>query len=216
MANFAVIGLGRFGRAVASHLTREGQGVLAVDRDESRLALVATSVEGTATADTTSEEAVAALRLERLTGVVVAIGPRSTEASLLTTAILHELEIPRIVARAFDDRHRRLLLAMGATEVVNPEEESGQRLALHLANPSIVEQVSLGEATIAEVETPESFVGRQIEDLDLRRQFSVTLLAIRRDGRTRANPDITTVIASDDVLLLLGSSDAVRAVAALR
>lgn len=216
MASFAVIGLGRFGRAVARHLTLEGQAVLAVDRDERRLELVVEEVEGTALADTTDEEAVATLQLERLAGVVVAIGPHATEASLLTTAILRELDVPRIVARAFDDRHGRLLLSMGATEILNPEDESGKRLAQQLAYPAIVEQVRLGDAAIAELEAPETFVGRPIESLDLRRQFSLTLLAIRRDEHTRANPSGEEEIESGDILVLLGSADAIRAIAALR
>lgn len=216
MANFAVIGLGRFGRAVARHLTLQGQAVLGIDLDETRLELVAAVIDGTALADTTDEEAVAALQLERLAGVVVAIGPRATEASLLSTAILRELEIPRIVGRAFDDRHGRLLLSMGATEILNPEDESGERLALRLAYPSILDQVRLGDASIAELEAPEAFVGRQIESLELRRAFSVTLLAIRRQEHTHANPDSEHEIESGDVLVLLGNSDAIRAIAALR
>jgi trk system potassium uptake protein TrkA len=124
--------------------------------------------------------------------------------------------VPRIVARAFDDRHSRLLFAMGAHEVLNPEEESGERLALHMAYPTIVDQLQLGEATIAEIEAPEAFVGRHIESLDLRRQFLVTLLAIRRQERTHSNPAADDEIESGDVLVLLGSADAIRAIAALR
>ena len=122
MAEFAVIGIGRFGRAVALNLVAQGQGVLAVDLDPARLAGVAAEVDSTAVADTTDPDAVAVLGLERAACTVVAIGSRATEASLLTTAILAQREVPRVVARAFNERHARLLLAVGAHEVLNPEQ----------------------------------------------------------------------------------------------
>lgn len=216
MAEFAVIGIGRFGRAVARNLTLEGQAVLAVDRDRGRLERVAEEVDSVAEADTTDEAMVAALELDRMATVVVAIGSRATEASLLTTAILKELEVPRIVARAFDERHARLLLAIGANEVLNPEDDVGRRLARHLAYPSIVDQIRVGESTVAEVEAPEAFAGRTLAELDLRNRHQVSLLAIRREGRMRSNPGAEDAIESGDVLVLLGGAGAIEEVAALK
>lgn len=216
MSEFAVIGLGRFGRAVARSLSANGESVLAVDIAPDRLSRLAGDVDAVATADTTSEDAVKALRLERMSAVVVTIGSRATEASLLTTAILRELDVPRIVARAFDERHARLLLEIGASEVLIPEDEVGSRLALRLSAPRVLDQIPLGDVAIAEIETPEGFVGRSLAELGLRARRGVTVLAVRRDGETVPNPGGDQTIHEGDILVVMGRPDVVRDVAALK
>lgn len=216
MADLAVIGLGRFGRAVARSLVRDGQAVLAIDRDPARLEQVAEEVDATARADTTDEEAVAALQLERMACVVVAIGSRATEASVLTVAILRELEVPRIVARAFDERHGRLLLAIGANEVLNPEDEIGERLALHVARPGILDQIRCGSGWVAEVEAPEAFVGSPLSDLDLGPAHRVEVLAVRRGDEVTARPETDWTVESGDVLVVFGDEEAIHRIEALR
>jgi trk system potassium uptake protein TrkA len=216
MSEFAVIGLGRFGRAVARSLVREGQAVLCIDRDPARLAQVGEEVDATARTDTTDQDALAALKLDRMSCVVVTIGSRATEASLLTVAILRELGVPRIVARAFDERHARLLLAIGANEVLNPEDEIGARLALRLVRPGIVDQIRLGEGTLAEIEAPEAFAGSSLGELDLRSRHGVVVLAIRRGSDVVTAPGADIGVESGDVLVLLGDEEAIQRVAALR
>lgn len=216
MADFAIIGMGRFGRAVARSLVGDGQAVLCIDRDARRLAQVADEVDATVRADTTDESAVRALKLDRMTGVVVAIGSRATEASILTVAILRELGVPRIVARAFDERHARLLLAIGASEVLNPEDEIGARLALRLAHPSIIDQFRLGDGTLAEVEVPEAWVGTPLGELDPRSRWGVTIVAVRRGDEVSINPSAESLLESGDVLVVLGEDGAIDGVAALR
>jgi trk system potassium uptake protein TrkA len=216
MAEFAVIGLGRFGRAVARSLVREGQAVLVIDHDPARLEALAGEVDATSRADTTDEQAMAALQLGRMACVVVTIGSRATEASVLTVAILRELRVPRIVARAFDERHARLLLAIGANEVLDPEDEIGTRLASRLVRPGVLDQIHFGDATVAEVEAPEAFVGSSLGELDLRKRLSLSVLAIQRGGQVTANPGAGATVESGDVLVLLGSEAAISRVAALR
>lgn len=215
MAQYAVLGLGRFGRAVARGLARAGASVLAIDRNQARLGRVAAEVDSVALADTTNEAALAALALDRMTACVIALGPRATEASLLTTALLAEQGVPCIVARAFDPRHARVLLAIGAHEVVNPEDEMGSRVAARLAHPGILEQIPLGDARLAEVETPESLVGRSLGQVDLGGRYRVSVLAIRRQGTTRARPEPAAVLESGDVLIVLGKGADIERLAEL-
>lgn len=212
---FVVIGLGRFGRSLVLNLTHQGRSVLAVDLDPERVEMVKEDVDAAVIADTTDEQALAELPLERMTCAVVTIGARATEASILTTALLRQLGVPRVVVRSFNDLHARVLLAVGASEVINPEDEMGRRLALHLSNPAIGEQIQLGDATITEVETPEAFVGHSLAELDLRNRLDVTVLALRRGDRVRANPRSSEQVESGDVLVLMGSDASVRRVAAL-
>ncbi|HVS16091.1 MAG TPA: TrkA family potassium uptake protein [Thermoanaerobaculia bacterium] len=213
---FAVIGMGRFGRAVARSLAREGQAVLAIDLDPERLEQVSGEVDATTRADTTDEDAMAALRLDRMSCVVVAIGSRATEASLLTVAILRDLQVPRIVARSFDERHARLLLAIGANEVINPEDDMGARLAWLLARPGILDQFQLGDARVAEVEAPEAYVGRSLEELDLTGRHGLAILLLRRGEDVVANPGRQERIESGDVLVVLGGEQEIRGLATLR
>lgn len=211
---FAVIGLGRFGRSLVQALEAESQTVLAIDVDRERVETVADLVDGAVVCDTTDEEALVGLGLERMSCVVVAIGERATEASILTTALLRQIGIPRIVARSFNDLHARVLRSVGAHEVVNPESEMGQRLAAQLANPGIVDRLELGDAEIAEVTAPEAFVGRSLAHLDLRNRAGVTVLALRRGDHVISNPAADDEVESGDVLVVLGRDEAVRRLAA--
>jgi len=216
MADFAVIGLGRFGRAVARSLALSGQAVLAVDRDPRRLEQVADEVDSVVAADTTDERRMKALDLRRMACVVVTIGSRAMEASLLTTAILRDLGVPRIVARSFDERHARLLLAIGAHEVLNPEDEIGRRLALTLAHPGVLGQLPLGASAVAEIEAPEAFAGRRLDELDLVSRHGVAVLAIRRGDGLQPCPPPAATVESGDALVLLGDGGALRRLAALK
>jgi trk system potassium uptake protein TrkA len=201
---------------VERSLVREGQAVLVIDHDPARHEALAGEVDATSRADTTDEQAMAALQLGRMACVVVTIGSRATEASVLTVAILRELRVPRIVARAFDERHARLLLAIGANEVLDPEDEIGTRLASRLVRPGVLDQIHFGDATVAEVEAPEAFVGSSLGELDLRKRLSLSVLAIQRGGQVTANPGAGATVESGDVLVLLGSEAAISRVAALR
>lgn len=216
MGDFAVIGMGRFGRVVARELAREGEAVLALDLLTERLDAVREEVDSVMAVDATDERAMAGLELARLNCAVVTIGSRAMEASLLTTAVLRELDVPRIVARAFDDGHARLLLAIGANEVINPEEEMGHRLALSLAHPEILGQARLGEESLAQVEAPESYVGQRLGELDFATGLSATILAIRRDGAVLTHPGDDEEVAGGDVLVLLAEPEAVRRLAAMK
>jgi trk system potassium uptake protein TrkA len=124
--------------------------------------------------------------------------------------------VPRIVARAFDERHARLLLAIGANEVLDPEDEIGTRLASRLVRPGVLDQIHFGDATVAEVEAPEAFVGSSLGELDLRKRLSLSVLAIQRGDQVTANPGAGATVESGDVLVLLGSEAAISRVAALR
>lgn len=213
MSDFAVIGLGRFGRAVVRSLAAAEQKVLAIDRDGGRLDAVSEEAESVVQADTTDERTVASLDLARMDAVVVTIGSRATEASLLTTAILRDLDVPRIVARAFGRRHARLLLAIGAHQVLNPEEEIGQRLALRLAHPGILDHLHCPGAVVAQVEAPEAFAGRSLEEVDLPRRHGVSVLVLVRGDRLIPNPPPEERLESGDRLVVMGDDDDVRSLA---
>lgn len=213
--DFAVIGLGQFGRAVALHLVEQGAAVLAVDVDPERAKLVESSVDAVVVADATEEAALAELGLERMSCVVVAMGLRAKDTSIMVTALLRQRGVRRVVTRATSELHGRVLLAVGAHEIVNPEQEMGARLAHHLANPHVVDQFALGrDLVVAEVEAPETFADRSLRELGLRQKSRVTVVLVRRGGRVISTIDPDERLASGDMLVVLGPPDAVRRFAA--
>lgn len=215
IGEFVVVGLGMFGRVVALGLARANQHVLAIDIDEDEVRSMAADLDAVVQADATDEAALRELRLERMTCGVVAIGAESMEASILATALLRQIGVPRIVARSLSDLHARVLLAVGAHEVVSPEVEMGQRLAHRLSHPSILDRFDLGDsAELAEVEIPAQFVGKTLVQVDVRRQHGLTVVAIHRGGRIIANPDRHEELRPGDILVVIGSAGAVSRFAA--
>jgi len=216
VGRYLVIGLGMFGRNLVLHLARAGQSVLAIDRDEKLVQEIASEVDAAVCADSTDEAALHELNLQEMTCGVVAIGADATECSILTTALLRQIGVPRIVARGTSELHSRVLYAVGAHEVVNPEEAMGKRLARHLAQPSVLEHLELGEdAELAEVELPEAWVGKNLVELEVRRRFGTSVAAVRRAGRILAPLSGIETLETGDVLVIIGAPESISRLAAL-
>jgi len=216
MAEFAVIGLGAFGRTVALELTRQGQSVLAIDCDDDAVQAISAEIDAAIAADATDEAALGELDLARMTCAVVAIGMESTESSILATALLRQMGVPRIVARAVSPLHARVLHTVGAHEVINPEESMGRRLAGRLAYPTIFERLELGDrAELAEIAVPETLVGKDLVELDLRREHGISALAIRRGPQLEATLTGREKLESGDILVVIGSPEAIAKFAEL-
>jgi len=215
VGEFVVIGLGMFGRMVATSLAREGQAVLAIDINEDEVNRMATELDAVVRADATDEEALRDLRLDRMSCAVVAIGAESMEASILATALLRQIGVPRIVARSLSDLHARVLRAVGAHEVVSPEVEMGQRLAYRLSHPNVLDRVELGDnIELVELEVPAQYVGKTLVEIDVRRRFDITVVAIHRGDKIVANPSRDEALREGETLMVIGSSSAVGRFAA--
>jgi trk system potassium uptake protein len=213
---FAVIGLGHFGRSVAAHLVREGNAVLAIDRNPERAQMVSDEVDAVMVADATVEVALAELGLERMTCVVVAMGVSAKETSIMVTALLRQRGVPKIVSRAFDELHARVLLAVGAHEIVSPEQDMGARLARHLSQPNVEDEIILGaHDLLAAVHTPHALVGLPAHAQEIVPRFNVEILAVVRED-TVITKDLSELrMQTGDRLLVLGDVRAVRRFAAL-
>jgi trk system potassium uptake protein TrkA len=211
LSEFVVIGLGRFGQSLALNLSRAGHSVLAIDPDERVVAELAADLDAVVAADATDEAALRELNVDRMGTAVVAIGMDSMQASILTTALLRQLGVPRIVARSLSPLHSRVLVAVGAHTVVNPEEEVGRRLARRLSEPSVLKRYELsGDTSLAEIELPASFVDKTVTDLDVRAKFGVTVLAVRRNDDIVAITTGAESFRENDVLVVIGPDEGVR------
>jgi len=216
MAEFCIIGLGAFGRAVALSLTSQGHSVLGIDSNRDEVDRIASELDTIVCADSTDEEALRELRIDRIGCAVVAIGADSMEASILTTTLLRQLGVPQIVARSLGSLHARVLRAIGAHRVVSPEWEMGKSLAYQLAQPSVLDRFDLGdEVEVVEIEAPQSFVGQTLVELDVRRRFSISVAAIRRGDRVYATLGGGEQIENGDVLVVIGRDEAIAKLAAL-
>lgn len=212
-SEYLVIGAGQFGRSVAENLRRLGQSVLVVDIQQKIIEGIADEVDAAVAADATDEAALVELKAASVTTAIVTIGTEAVEASILATALLKQLGVPRIIARSTNPLHGRVLHSVGADEVIAPEEEIGRRLATRLAHPTIKDQLDLGNASLAEVRVPERFAGQSLRELNIRQRYNVTVIGIQRDGQIVPNPRADEKLAGSDVLLIIGATDAVQAVA---
>jgi trk system potassium uptake protein len=207
MKQAAVIGLGRFGASVARTLANAGCEVLGVDVDESRVKAVADEITDAVRANALDEEALRALGLRNFEVVVVAIG-HEVQASILVTVLLKEMGIPKIVAKAQDDLHGRVLQKVGADIVVFPERDMGVRLAHTLISRNVIDEIQLStDYSILEIEAPPRFLDRSLKDLELRQKFGLTVLAIRRADRIIVSPDATQIVEEGDILVTLGQPE---------
>ena len=179
MKQFAVIGLGRFGSRVAIGLYQEGADVVAVDVNEELVDEIKNLVTTAIVMDATDEKALATLQPDGLSGVIVAIG-KDVEASILITAVLSEMNAPKIMSRASNELQARILRLVGADAVIYPEDDMATRLVRNLVSPLILDQIELYENTVlAQVVVPDSFVGSSLRELDLRAAHGLNVVTIK-------------------------------------
>lgn len=199
----AVIGLGRFGCAVATQLVALGHEVLGVELDEQLMQQRSGEVTHAASADGTDGAAMHQLGVGDLRHAVVAIGD-NTEASILTTATLSELGVPDIWAKAQTSQHASILERVGAHHVVFPERDMGERVA-HRVTGKMLEYVQIDDSfALVETRVPRSLEGRALLDSGIRAKHSVNVVAVKppTGAFTHAAPD--TVLERGALLLVAG------------
>ena len=209
----AVIGLGRFGFAMATTLAGSGHDVIGIDGDEDKVRAVADTVQLAMQLDATDEKALRGAGISDVDVAVVSIG-ENIEASLLVVTLLKEIGINRIVAKAVTPLHGRILEKLGVTRVVFPEREMAERVAHSIAIPNVLDYIELSkDFSIVEVPAPAEFVGKSMRDIGLRARFGLTTIAIKhvaKDGTvlsTNIAPGPDDVIQAGDVLSLLGGHE---------
>ena len=213
---FAVIGMGRFGSAIARTLAERGAEVLAIDKDESRIESIKNEVAYAVALDSTNKNALVAQGIEEVEAVVVAIG-EDFEALILTIAYLKEMNVKRLIARSNGDQQRMILQLMGVDDIMSPEDEVGIAVAEMVLNPGIVSSLSLPDGyEIAELKAPGSVVNRTIEDIGFRDKYRLSVITIQRifekeikgeiirEKHVLGVPSATTVIDKDDTLMVFG------------
>jgi len=207
----AVIGIGRFGRSVASALYNLGHDVLAIDRKEERVQDMLGKVTYPVSGDATNELTLKELGVPSYDAAIVAIGS-DTVSSLMTSVLLRSLKKDMyIVARAQDELQSNALRLVGVNKTVLAEHEMGEQIAHNLFNPNVQEYMSMNSTYgISKILVPKHIQGKSLKDLSIgtsRDKYNLTALGIIRSKNIILNPDVNEIIKKDDILLIAGNNE---------
>ena len=208
---FAIIGMGRFGRATAQKLCAMGHDVLAVDKNEELISAAADEVTHAIIADITDEDAVADLELANFDAVVVTIG-HNLQASVMAVVLAKEAGARHVVAKAMDDLHAKILEKVGADRIVMPERDMGIRLAQRLVANNVMDFMDLSEQyTFTEIRLPEKWAGKNLRQLDMRAKYGANVVAVRTPGGTlNISPAADETLHSGDCLIMVAPKGVVE------
>lgn len=208
-----MLGMGRFGQRLARQLARGGEEILAFDSDRSVVEQIAPDVAQAVMLNVTDESALRARGVHKVKAAVIGIG-EDFEASVLTTVILRQMDVPRIVARARSRTTAEVLRRVGAHDVVLAEDEAADRWAARLLGPRVLNQIEFHEGySIVEFKVPEAWVGVGLAELDVRRKLGIHIVAIKRVGEEAEHPTRILVpgptepLAAEDVLIVMGRDE---------
>lgn len=203
--SFAVIGMGRFGQSVVTELIKKNADVLVIDKDPERIAKMSKIATHAVTLDTTDVNALKEVGISSIDHVVVAIG-KELQSSILTTLILKELGVENVTVKVQNEDHAKVVSKLGADEIIQPEQQSGKRLASKILADNVLDYIDLNEShSFIVVNATEKIVDSTIINLDVRNKFKINVVAIRREGDIII-PTAEDVINLTDQLLLIGEN----------
>lgn len=207
---FAVIGLGRFGASVATTLHQLGFEVLAIDSNEEQVQKFSEQVTHVVQADTTDENTIKALGIRNFDVVVVAIG-EDIQANVLTTLLLKDLGVKHIVAKAKSVLHGKMLEKLGADRVVYPERDMGQRVAHNLISSNVLDYIELSpDLSLVEVNAPKTLIGKTLANANLRMEYGINVVAMKRGKEIIVPPLPTEVMTEKDILVIVGNTAGIQ------
>ena len=179
MKRFAVIGLGNFGFHAAKALYEDRNEVVAIDEDRARVQAIDRYATEAVVLNATDKDALKSLGLENMDGVIVSTGTKIS-TSVLICLHLQEIGVKKILAKALDDDHAKILKRVGATEIIHPEREMALRVSRGLSRPNVLDFIPLSdEFDLIQVGPPREFIGKNLKELNLRAKYNVHIIAIR-------------------------------------
>ncbi|MDO9510439.1 MAG: TrkA family potassium uptake protein [Bacteroidales bacterium] len=216
---YIVVGLGNFGASLSQKLTAQGNEVIAIDTRMEKVDLFKEKISHTICMDATDEFTVSGLPLIDTDVVIVAIG-EDQGANIMATALLKNLQVKRLISRAINPLHEKVLQAIGVDEIVHPEEETAERWAKKLCLSNVLDSYELnGDYSIIEAKVPDDYIGKTVIEVGFRRDFNLLVLTIIKKvvvksilGKTKTETQIQGVASADnilgpnDILVLYGSN----------
>ena len=209
--SFCIIGLGRFGQTLAVNLAHTDHQVLVIDEDDDIVNAMSDIVTNAVVGDPTNEAVLRAAGVSDYDCAVVASAENIND-SILITLILKEMGVKQVVSRAASDQHRRVLEKIGADMVVFPEQDMGEKLVNILDRNNVLEYIEFSDThSIVEVTVPAKWLGKSLIELNVRRQYGVTVLAVSDpdSGEMNISPDPTRKFTGSETVALLGENKAI-------
>ena len=205
---YLVIGLGRFGSAVAITLAQQGMEVLAVDRDMERVEAHRSLLTEVIRADAMEKSVLEQIGASNFETAIVTIGGDVT-ASGTVTMLLKDMGVKNVIVKAYDSFHGRMLTKLGADKIVYPERDMGQRIAHNLVSEKIMDFIELSpDYSLMEMRPHAEWIGKSLGELNLRARYSINVVAIRSGEDVNAMPDMHTRIEEGNVMLVVSKEDA--------
>ncbi|PID29487.1 MAG: potassium transporter TrkA [Candidatus Cloacimonadota bacterium] len=203
-----VIGLGQFGMSLVKTLSEKGAEVMAVDIKKSLVEEASNYVTEAVIADATDEVSLAKLQPDKRDCAICAIGDDSKEASIICTALLKQMGATKVISRANDKLHQRILQLVGADQVTNPEQEFGRRFANRVLYNDIIKDVNLGnDLHLTEVLLHKSMVGKNLIELELPKRFGIMVVGIRRNEEVMQPNPYMSLKENDNLIIVSNVKD---------
>lgn len=218
MKRFAVIGLGKFGFHVAKALFEAGNEVVAIDQDKNKIQEIDPYCTEAIVMDATDKERLNALGLENMDSVIISAGSKISN-SILICLHLQEIGTKKILAKALDDDHAKILKKVGATEIIRPEMAMAVKVARSLSIPNILDFIPLAEDyNLLQVDPPRAFIGKTLKELNLRAKYNVYVIAIKElvPENFVLVPPAGFLIKDSDVLIILGKEQDISSIKELQ
>ena len=214
MKSILVIGMGRFGRHLAQKMLELGNDVMVVDKDERRIEQYASIFTDSFIGDCTNEAVLRSIGINNFDICFVTIG-QDFQASLEVTSLLKEMGAQHVVSKAKRDRQAMLLAKIGADEIVYPEREIAEKLAIRYNSKNVYDYIPLTSShSIYEVPVNKEWIGQSIVELDVRNKYNVNIIAIITNGEFKPMPPSEYVFKEGDHVVIIGESSDVFSLAA--
>ena len=204
---YAVFGLGRYGIAVARELVNNGMEVIAVDLDEKIVNAAADELPICKCADITDPDVIQQLGISNADVVIISMA-NNLESSVMAVTLCKEIGVKTVIAKSANEMHQKILTRVGADKVVFPENESGIRLAKNLLSSGFVDMVSLAKnVSIIELDVKADWVGKNLIELNLRKKYSINVVALRKGQSVSVDIDPHAPLQSDDKLIVIANTE---------
>ena len=200
---YAVFGLGRYGTAVAKELVENGQEVIAVDNDQKIVNDASAFLPVCKCSDVTDAEVIARLGIADIDTVIVCMAD-NLEGSVMAVTLCKEVGVKTVIAKCANEMHQKILLRVGADKVVFPEQDSGMRLAKNLLSSGFIDMFELsGDIALVEVDVRPEWCGKSLIELDLRKKYSINIVAIKQHDKVTVNIDPKEKLTNDMQLFVI-------------
>ena len=207
MKKFAVIGLGSFGSNLVKTLAKKNVEIIAIDIDETKVNEIKDVATQPVAMDATNKENLTSIGITDVDCVVVSTGP-SLEPSIMIVYILKELGVKKIIAKALSEEHEKILLLVGANEVYYPERDIAKKIGTQLSFNNLLDYLPIESGfIIQEIAPPDSFIGKSLGEINLRKKYNITVIAIKSiiPESSTMNPGADFLIKESDIMIVFGS-----------